>query len=155
MNSPLPELIGAIRRTLRDAVAPELASDYARGQLAAVDDILGKLAGMTVWSPEADEAQAQALHAGIERFRARAAALASHGALPLPGDAGLPGLRAAEADIASLIDWLDAAQAVLDAPAFAELDEILRLALREQLRVQRKRIPLTDFGAMTAAAREP
>ena len=51
-----------------------------------------------------------------------------------------------------LIDWLDASGGSLDGTVRGELDAILRLALREQLRVERKRIPLTDFGAMTAAA---
>ena len=84
MTTDLGRLIEALRRTLNDAVAPELSSDFARGQLAAVHDILGKIAGMAVWDPQALQAQAQ--------------------------------------------------------------------ALREQLRVERQRIPLTDFSAMTAAA---
>jgi hypothetical protein len=35
----------------------------------------------------------------------------------------------------------------------AELDAILRQALRQQLIIQRKLIPLTDFGAMTSVAK--
>jgi hypothetical protein len=151
MNGALPELLAALRRTLHDAIAPELSSDYARGQLAAVEDILGKLAGMTVWSPEADAAQAQALRNGTAVFRARAARDGQ--ALPQAADVDSAGtLQAAEAEFLFLVDWLDAASDTIAAPLHAELDTILRHALREQLLVQRKRIPLTDFGAMTAAA---
>ncbi|WBY03051.1 hypothetical protein PE066_05810 [Ramlibacter tataouinensis] len=156
MSTELPQLIEAMRRTLREAVAPEVASDHARGQLAAIDDILGKLAGMTVWSPQAEQEQAQALRTGIERFRAHVAGAGPAPELPPPAaDDGVAGLPAAESEIRALVDWLDRARDSLAPAGFAELDAILRQALREQLLVQRKRIPLTDFGAMTAAATEP
>lgn len=148
MNTDLASLIEALRRALNDAVAPELRSDHARGQLAAVHDILGKLAGMTVWDPEAQQAQARALQAGSDAFVACAVGA---GLAPPPGEGGtdLPG---AEARIRALTDWLDQQEAALPAPLAAELDTLLRQALREQLRIDRKRIPLTDFSAMTAGA---
>ncbi len=148
MNTDLARLIEALRRALNDAVAPELSSDHARGQLAAVHDILGKLAGMTVWDPQALQAQAAALRSGNQAFEARVA----EAGLTLPmgdGGADLPG---AEARTRALTDWLDQQNAALPAPLAAELDAILRQALREQLRIERKRIPLTDFSAMTAGA---
>lgn len=155
MNIALPELIDAIRRTLADAVAPELSSDHARGQLAAVQDILGKLARMTVWAPESFEAQAQALRAGIDAFLDAAAQAGVSLSLPEePAGAGPEGaLHALEAQVLRLCDWLGEAQATLPPALHAQLDSILRQALREQLLVQRKRIPLTDFGAMTAATK--
>ena len=52
-----------------------------------------------------------------------------------------------------LTDWLFDAGATLARPLQAELDAILRQAMREQLIIQRKLIPLTDFGAMTSATR--
>lgn len=148
MNTDLAKLIEGLRRALNDAVAPELSSDHARGQLAAVQDILGKLAGMTVWDPQAQQAQAQALQAGNEAFAARAA---QAGLVPPAGDVGTD-LPSAEARIRAFTDWLDAQEAGLPAPLAAELDAILRQALREQLRIERKRIPLTDFSAMTSGA---
>lgn len=149
MNTDLARLIEALRRALNDAVAPELSSDHARGQLAAVHDILGKLAGMTVWDPQALQAQAAALRSGNQAFEARVA----EAGLTLPmGDGGTADLPGAEARTRALTDWLDQQNAALPAPLAAELDAILRLALREQLRIERKRIPLTDFSAMTAGA---
>lgn len=150
MNTDLASLIEALRRALDQAVAPELRSDHARGQLAAVHDILGKLAGMTVWDPEAQQAQARALLGGSETFVACASRA---GLTPPPGGAGtdLPG---AEARIRTLTDWLDQQEAALPAPLTDELDAILRQTLREQLRIDRKRIPLTDFSAMTAGAKD-
>lgn len=148
MTTDLGRLIEALRRTLNDTVAPELSSDFARGQLAAVHDILGKLVGMAVWDPQALQAQAQALREGHRRF-AECAARAGL-VLPVGGDAA--GLDAAQARTRELSDWLDANGPTLAPALAAELDAILRQALREQLRVERQRIPLTDFSAMTAAA---
>ncbi len=151
MNTDLARLIEALRRTLDEAVAPELSSDFARGQLAAVHDILGKLAGMAVWDPAALQEQAQALRHGLARFAERAA---QAGVAPPPGtDVAEPAeLGAAQARTRELADWLDAQAGALPADLAAELDAILRDTLRDELRLQRKRIPLTDFSAMTAAA---
>lgn len=151
MNTDLARLIEALRRTLDEAVAPELSSDFARGQLAAVHDILGKLAGMTVWDPAAQREQAQALRGGLARFAERAAQAGA--ALPSAAHEGeAADLNAAQARARELTDWLDAQANALPAELIAELDAILRDTLREELRLQRKRIPLTDFSAMTAAA---
>ncbi|WP_439589019.1 hypothetical protein [Hydrogenophaga sp.] len=149
MNTDLAKLIEALRRALNDAVAPELSSDHARGQLAAVHDILGKLAGMTVWDPRALEAQAQALREGHERFAAHAAQAGL--TVPAADNAGTD-LTSEEARNRQLTDWLDQQEPHVPAPLAAELDAILRQALREQLRIERKRIPLTDFSAMTSGA---
>lgn len=148
MNTDLGQLIEALRRTLNDAVAPELSSDFARGQLAAVHDILGKLAGMAVWDPQALQAQAQALRAGNQRF----ADCAARAGAALPAGGEVVDLDAAQARTRELSDWLDGHGPELAPELAAELDAILRQALREQLRVERQRIPLTDFSAMTAAA---
>lgn len=151
MTDDLPRLIEALRRALEQSVAPELQSDFARGQLAAVHDILGKLAGMTVWDPAARSAQAEALRAGLGRLEARAAQAGQR----LPPAARSPDadqLAAAEARVRQLVDWLDASAEDLGPALHAELDAIVRQALREQLLVERRRIPLTDFGAMTAGA---
>lgn len=147
MNTDLAKLIEALRRALNDAVAPELSSDHARGQLAAVHDILGKLAGMTVWDPRALEAQARALQEGHQRFAAHAAQAGL--AVPAAGDAGAD-LPSEEARTRQLTDWLDQQKPHVPAPLAAELDAILREAMREQLRIERKRIPLTDFSVMTS-----
>lgn len=148
MNTDLARLIETLRRTLNDAVAPELGSDFARGQLAAVHDILGKLAGMTVWDPSALQAQARALVDGNQRFAERAA----RAGVALPAGVDATDLDAAQARTRELTDWLDEQGPSLSPELAAELDAILRQALRDQLRVERQRIPLTDFSAMTAAA---
>lgn len=148
MNTDLSRLIEALRRALTESVAPELNSDFARGQLAAVHDILGKLAGMAVWDPQALQAQAQALREGNQRF----AECAARAGLSVPPGGDAAGLDAAQARARELTDWLDANGPALSPEPLNELDAILRQALREQLRVERQRIPLTDFSAMTAAA---
>ncbi|MGE0097193.1 MAG: hypothetical protein AB7S86_02495 [Hydrogenophaga sp.] len=151
MNIELSQLIEALRRSLADEVRPELSTDHARGQLAAVLDILGKVERMAVWSPDAAAQQASVLAQGCAAFAARLALAGVE--LPPAAPAPAADLQAAEARVMQLTDWLFDAGETLPAPLRDELDAILRQALREQLLVQRKLIPLTDFGAMTAAAR--
>ena len=160
MNIELPQLVQALCRALEDHVQPELHTDYARGQLAAVQDILCKLERMVVWSPEVAAQQARVLEQGCAQF---GAAVAQAGiALPLPPSIPADGadaatrdatLREAEMQLMQLTNWLFDAGATLTRPLQADLDAILRQALREQLIIQRKLIPLTDFGAMTSAAK--
>ncbi len=148
MNTDLKRLIMALRHALSDAVAPELCSDFARGQLAAVSDILGKLAGMTVWDPQALQEQAKALSDGNRRFIERA----ERTGLSLPACSAATDLDAAQSCTRELTDWLDANSPALSPDMAAELDAILRQTLRDQLRAERQRTPLTDFSAMTTAA---
>jgi hypothetical protein len=148
VNTELARLIDALRRTLDEAVAPELSSDFARGQLAAVHDILGKLAGMAVWDPAALQEQARALCDGVAAFADRAA----QAGVVLPPGTEPADLKSAQVRTHELIDWLDAQAGTLPENLATELDAILRDTLRDELRLQRKRIPLTDFSAMTAAA---
>ncbi len=156
MNAALPELLQAIRRSLHDAVLPELSSDYARGQVASIEDILGKLERMVVWSPDAILKQAHVLREGCTAFLGRA----TREGLDLTGttatiDASAASLPALEAQLVRLTDWLFAAPPKLEAKATADQHAILREAMRQQLVIQRKLIPLTDFGAMTSAAPKP
>lgn len=155
MNIELSKLIEALRRTLADNVQPELRTDHARGQLAAVQDILGKLERMAVWSPDASAQQALVLAEGCADFLARLAQAGVKLPLPASGQDGSPedALLAAEAQAMQLIRWLFDEGAALPQPVQAELDAILRQALRQQLIIQRKLIPLTDFGAMTSVAK--
>jgi hypothetical protein len=154
MNIALSQLVQALRRTLNDNVLPELHTDHARGQLAAVQDILGKLETMAVWSPDALAQQTEVLLQACADFRAAVARagvdLCLHETPPASWDDDT--LRDAQAQLIQLSDWLFDAGAKLDRPIQAELNAILLLAMREQLVIQRKLIPLTDFGAMTTAA---
>lgn len=155
MNIELSKLIEALRRTLEDNVQPELRTDHARGQLAAVQDILGKLGRMAVWSSDASAQQARVLAEGCADFVARLAQAGVKLPLPVSEQDGSPedALLAAEAQAMQLTDWLFDDGATLPQSVHAELDAILRQALRQQLIIQRKLIPLTDFGAMTSVAK--
>jgi hypothetical protein len=155
MNIALSQLVQALRRTLDDNVRPELHTDHARGQLAAVQDILGKLETMAVWSPDAVAQQTAVLLQACADFRAAVAHAGVDLRLPetSPASRDDEALQGAEMQLMQLTDWLFDAGAALARPLQAELDAILRQAMREQLVIQRKLIPLTDFGAMTSAAR--
>ena len=155
MNIELSKLIEALRRTLVDNLRPELSTDHARGQLAAVHDILEKLERMAVWSPAVAAQQAGVLVEGCTVFLARLAQAGVKLPLPAPRQDDPPedALLAAEAQVMQLTDWLFSDGAALPKSVNAELDAILRQALRKQLMIQRKLIPLTDFGAMTSVAK--
>jgi len=152
MNFSLAALFQGARRALTEGVLPDTTSDHARAQLAGVLDILGKLEGMVVWSPQAQAQQLVALKHGCGAFAARAAeASEAVPAFTAVEGAGIDDeLRAAEAQVMQLTNWLFDSSRVLDANVREELDAILRDAMREQLRVERKMIPLTDFASMTA-----
>jgi hypothetical protein len=147
MNADLSALLRAVALALREDVRPHVADEQARIQLAAALDVLGKLEGMAAWAPDALRQQAQLLQAGCAAFEARVAQAGLR--LPAPAEAQAPELQRAEQRIAQLTDWLFA-QPDLAAPLRAELDALLRDALRQQLVAQRKRIPLTDFAAMSS-----
>jgi len=92
MNFSLAALFQGARRALAEGVMPETTSDHARAQLAGVLDILGKLEGMVVWSPQA---QAQQLAGAVSVFKlaqedAGPREPASGAVLRQPWPAGLP-----------------------------------------------------------------
>ena len=154
MNISLCQLTLALRCALEENVKPELQTDYARSQLAAVQDILGKLERMAVWSPDVQAQQVNVLLQACADFKATAVRLGVDLRLPEALLSGTDGtsLRDAEAQLMQFTDWLFDSGETLARPINSELDRILRQALREQLVIQRKLIPLTDFGAMTSAS---
>ncbi|MES2631336.1 MAG: hypothetical protein V4669_00115 [Pseudomonadota bacterium] len=131
---------------------PDTTTDHARTQLAGVLDILGKLEAMVVWSPEAQRQQLAALERGLDAFARRAAQAGETVAIRSTDETAIPEvqLRLAESQVMRLTDWLFEPTRKLDANTRNELDAILRDAMREQLRIERKMIPLTDFSSMTA-----
>jgi hypothetical protein len=154
MRQSLPELIHAARLALSEAVRPELTSDHAHAQLAGVLDILAKLERMVVWSPEALGRRLQKLQEGCDAFVVR---LAEEG-VSLPSYAPRPGASIEEAMLAGeerlmqLIDWMFEPGHSLSMEARRALDGILQQTLRQELVIERKLIPLTDFTAMSSAA---
>lgn len=157
MNRSLMGLLEGVRRSLRDDVQPELASDHARTQLAGVLDILGKLERLIVWSPDALREQLGVVEAGCAAIEARAAAAghrppaASHPALPerlLQADL-VQALVHAEQRLVALTDWLFDPAAELPSALKRELNRLLRTALRSALVVERRLVSRADFSSMT------
>lgn len=149
MIGPVPALLEAACRGLREAVQPELQTDHARSQLAAVLDILSKLAHMTDWAPHILREEDQALAAGIAAVQARAAAQGH----TFPARAVDPAAADAQADRARVLsDWI-----FETVPAGAQRDEyeqLLRHALRAAVAAERRHVPRSDFSAMTSS-KEP
>jgi hypothetical protein len=159
MNQPLEALMGSMCRALRDEILPELTSDHARSQLAGVLDVLGKVESMVVWSPDVTREQLELLDACLAQAAARitAAGLAAP-AGTAPASPAMPATQAAlqaaltdaENRFARLTNWLFAPPADLPVPLMGELHELLRTALRNTLKAQRRLVPSADFSSMTA-----
>ncbi len=159
MNQSLEALMGSMRRALRDEILPELTSDHARSQLAGVLDVLGKVESMVVWSPDVTREQLELLDACLAQAAARITAAGHTGPTGMaPASPAKPAtqaaLQAALADVehrfARLTDWLFAPPAELTAPLVDELHDLLRTALRNTLKAQRRLVPNADFSSMTA-----
>lgn len=159
MNQSLEALMGSMRRALRDEILPELQSDHARSQLAGVLDVLGKVESMVVWSPDVTREQLELLDACLAQAAARITALGlAAPAGTAPAAQVKPAMQAAlqaaltdaEHRFARLTDWLFVPPADLPAPLVDELHELLRMALRNTLKAQRRLVPSADFSSMTA-----
>jgi hypothetical protein len=159
MNQPLDALMGSIRRALSEEILPELQSDHARSQLAGVLDVLGKVESMVVWSPDVTREQLELLETCLRQAAARIFAAGHTGpagiALASPAtpatDAALQAaLVDAERRFALLTDWLFSPTRGLPAPLGEELHDLLRTALRNTLKAQRRLVPGADFSSMTA-----
>jgi hypothetical protein len=159
MNQSLEALVGSMRRALREEILPELLSDHARSQLAGVLDVLGKIESMVVWSPDVVREQLDLLDACLSQAADRITAMglaAPAGTAPAARahPATQAALQAALADaerrFARLTDWLFVPPADLPAPLADELHELLRTALRNTLKAQRRLVPSADFSSMTA-----
>ena len=157
MNSSLTGLIEGMRRALREDIRPELATDYARSQVAGILDILGKLERMLAWSPDALRERLGILKAGGAAIAARAAA-AGYTAPPDPSPVRSEALRhadlehavrAAEQRLVALTDWLFDSPAALPGDLHSELDALLRSTLRDALVVERRFVSRADFSSMT------
>lgn len=146
MNGSVRALLDAARSGLREAVRPEMLSDHARAQLAAVMDILAKLARMSDWAPVIVREERNALEAAIADVESRAAAAGL--SLP-PGRAGDDRSAACRDRIRQLSDWVF--EAVPPGDVRNQLDAALRAGLRAAVGAERRHVPSTDFSAMTEA----
>lgn len=159
MNQSLEALVGSVCRALSEEILPELQSDHARSQLAGALDVLGKIESMVVWSPDVVREQLDLLEACLSQAVARIADAGQAGPAGLaPASPAKPethaALQAALADaerrFALLTDWLFALPGGLPTPFSEELHDLLRTALRNTLKAQRRLVPRADFSSMTA-----
>lgn len=159
MNPSLEALVGSMRRALRDEILPELASDHARSQLAGVLDVLDKIESMVVWSPDVAREQLDLLDACLSQAATRIVA-AGHASPPgiVPAVSAVPETHAAlqvaladaERRFALLTDWLFSPPDTIPVPFRDDLHDLLRMALRNTLKAQRRLVPRADFSSMTA-----
>ncbi|WP_372656673.1 hypothetical protein [Hydrogenophaga sp.] len=159
MNQSLEALMGSICRALRDEILPELQSDHARSQLAGVLDVLGKVESMVVWSPDVTREQLDLLESCLSQAAARIAAAGTTVPVGIAvaasvGSVTQAALQAALADaerrFALLTDWLFSTPGGLSSSLREDLHDLIRTALRNTLKAQRRLVPSADFSSMTA-----
>jgi hypothetical protein len=183
MNLSLAELLAGMRRALDDDVRPDVSSDHARVQLAAVVDALGKLERLTSWSPDLLREQWQALQSGCAAIALRA----RQAGLVLPASCSNRMITEVEADsiagaksplsrnvsqalsqadlersvsdseqqLKALCDWLFEPGHRLPMELHRELDAMLQVTLRDALLAERKRVSRADFTSMTSTGARP
>lgn len=153
MEMSVVGVMEAMRSSLAGAVLPELQTDHARGQLAGVLDVMGKLERMMDWAPAMLQEEARPLQDVLVAVTARLAA--SGHPLPTEISAGEreDALALCENRVRDLCDWLFEQEGVsLPRPLRDELHAMLSAAMRQSLTGQRNRIPRADYSSMTSSS---
>lgn len=160
MNNSFARLIDGMCTTLRAEVLTRLDDEFARGQVFGVINLLNTFKLRADWSAGFLAQQIAAQRAAIEGVALlveelpQAAGMPSlpHGAAPQPTPiAELLALRdEGNRAIGALLHWLDAAGADLPPETAAEVDRLLRAAMRAEVEIELKHSPRPLFAEMSS-----
>lgn len=155
MNNSLNRMIDGMVATLRDAVIPQIGSEFARGQAFGVIYMLNSIRLRADWSPAFVDAQ---IDIQLVLRDALMPLVANLDAPPLP-TAPLSGmnLRALEvlrddndARICALLDW--AGNARLRDEAADRIETALRLCMDQQLKLELQTSAKPMFAEMSSGS---
>lgn len=146
MSIQVSSLLAVARQGLLQAVRPELHSDYARSQLAAVMDILSKLERMADWSSVIQREEREALDATAAAVQVHADSLGLASQMPA-ATAADDTVEASRDRARQLTDWVF--ETLPPGAARDEFDKRLREGLRNAVAAERRHVPRTDFSTMT------
>ena len=168
MNNSFARLIDGMNATLRKEVLSRLDDEFARGQVFGVINLLNTFKARADWSAgfllQQIEAQQVALHAVTELLQdhANAATLATlpgglHAEAPqtVPISHLLATRDAGNRAIGELLAWLDARSETLAPQAAAQIEALLRTAMRAELSIELKNSPRPLFAEMSSGSEGP
>jgi hypothetical protein len=164
MNNSFTRLIDGMNATLRKEVLSRLDDEFARGQVFGVINLLNTFKLRADWSAgfllQQIEAQRTALD-GVAALLQGQAAAASLPALPVgevPRPVPIADLLSRRDDgnraIGELLGWLDVQRATLAPQTAAQIETMLRTAMRAELSIELKNSPRPLFAEMSSGTED-
>lgn len=164
MNNSFARLIDGMNATLRSEVLSRLDDEFARGQVFGVINLLNTFKVRADWSAgfllEQLAVQRTALDgvAALMQGRPEAATLPALPAPGVPASVPIAELLAqrdnANRAIGDLLGWLDAQRARLPPQVAADIEHLLRTAMRSELAIELKNSPRPLFAEMSSGSED-
>jgi hypothetical protein len=160
MNNSFSRLIDGMCATLRTEVLSRLDDEFARGQVFGVINLLNTFKVRADWSAGFLLDQLAAQRTALDAVAAVARSTGTADTLPTlpagvtPAVPPIQALLAARDEgndaIAALLAWVDDQRATLGADAAAQVDDLLRTAMRAEVAIELKNSPRPLFAEMSS-----
>ena len=165
MNNSFGRLIDGMNATLRKEVLSRLDDEFARGQVFGIINLLNTFKVRADWSAgfllQQIEAQRTAIDgvSGLLQGHAEAATLPALSARGAPQTVPIAELLATRDDgnraIGELLEWLDTRRETLRPQTAAEIETLLRTAMRAEVSIELKNSPRPLFAEMSSGSEGP
>ena len=159
MNNSFPRLIDGMCATLRAEVLTRLDDEFARGQVFGVINLLNTFKVRADWSAGFLLQQIEAQRVALDGVASALTGVADLPSIPqraTPATTPIAELLALRDDgnrsIAALLGWLDARRAQLAPQTAAEVERLLRGAMRAEVDIELKNSPRPLFAQMSGAS---
>ena len=162
MNNSFPRLIDGMCATLRTQVLPRLTDEYARSQVFGVINLLNTFKVRADWSAgfllQQVGAQRVALDGAAELLVGQPSATAPPAAPSgdVPRAVAINELLALRDEgnraIGALLGWLDAERSQVAPGTAAQLETLLRTAMRAEVDIELKNSPRPLFAEMSSGS---
>lgn len=152
MNNSFARLIDGMCATLRSEVLTRLDDDFARGQVFGVINLLNTFKVRADWSSGFLLEQIAAQQRALDAIRPLIGIALPDEALPQPVAAGelLARRDAGNRTLAEVMAWLDGDGARLPPQQRAEVEALLRQAMRAEVDLELKNSPRPLFAEMSS-----
>ena len=160
MNNTFPRLIDGMCATLRAEVLTRLDDEFARGQVFGIINLLNTFKIRADWSAGFLLQQIEAQRVALDGV---AVLLQDHPSVntlpdlprdPVPVSVPIADLLTLRDDgnrgIGAMLGWLEDERAVLDADTAAQVEKLLRTAMRAEVQIELKNSPRPLFAEMSS-----
>lgn len=165
MNNSFSRLIDGMNATLRQEVLSRLGDEFARGQVFGIINLLNTFKVRADWSAgfllQQIEAQRSALDGvtGLLLGHALASTLPAMPAGDAPQTVPIADLLATRdagnRAIGELLEWLDTRREALGPQTAAQIETLLRTAMRAEVSIELKNSPRPLFAEMSSGSEGP